>query len=161
MISIQITQRRYFIYGVAGLFFILLAHLISMNQALTQIVPPIWWQIGTGVLMLSLMAFQWSLFYYKVTKNVSATKSNAVLHKYTGILFMLMFALHTPRLGHALTLVLSIVFFAVAITGLLNRGFIRYSFRWMHKVWLWLHIMLSAALIPLTFLHIVVALMFE
>lgn len=155
---IQVLHKSYVIVGLTGLLLVWLAQALSVNGLLTQILPPLGWQILSGVALLALVAFQWGLFYNRLRKHASGIRRYYALHKYLGLVTILIFALHAARTGHGWTLALFIVFVALATTGLLNRGIMRYHPAWWHSVWLWLHISLSALLIPLVVLHVVVAL---
>lgn len=157
-LGIQIIQKPYFVVGAIALSLIGLAQAFAVNQTLTQFVSPLGWQIASGVVLLTLTLFQWGLLYHRLKKNAVGVRRYYFLHKYLGFAIILIFALHAARTGYGWTSILFTVFVALAVTGLLNRGIMRYRAAWLHRVWLWLHIALSALLVPLVAIHIVVAL---
>ena len=72
-----------------------------------------------------------------------------------------LFALHAVRMGHTWMTLLSVVFFLIALTGVLNREVLRYRQNWIYLVWLSAHIGLSAMMVPLVALHVWVALAYQ
>lgn len=159
--SVKVVQKNHVMAGLAGLLFVGLAHYTSLNQSLTQVISPFAWQVASGTILFAIMLFQWALFYYKIVKNVGAVRTHNLLHRYAGIGATLIFAIHTVSAGHAWSLLLFTAFIGVAVTGLLNRGIVRFNRNSMHKVWLWVHIALAGVLMPLSVFHAYVALAFE
>ena len=159
--SVTVVQKNHVIAGLSGLLFVGLAHYVSLNQSLTQVISPFTWQVTSGVILFAIMLFQWALFYYKIVKNMGAVRTHTMLHRYAGIGAVLIFAVHTVSAGYAWSLLLFVAFLGVAVTGLLNRGIVRFNRNSMHKLWLWVHISLAGVLMPLSILHMYVALAFE
>lgn len=118
-------------------------------------------QVVTGSLLLSLLGYQWVLFYKRVTKDNRNVRQAVVRHRWVGTAATLLFALHAVRFGHVWMSTLSAVVFLVALTGVLNREVLRYRSNAIYLVWLVVHIGLSAALVPLVVVHIWVALAYQ
>ena len=72
-----------------------------------------------------------------------------------------LFAAHAVRFGYGWTSALSLSFLALAASGLMNREIMRYRATWAYNLWLFLHVALSAALVPLALVHVWVALAYE
>lgn len=159
--GLRAAQKPYFLIGLGGLVLIWLGQVLSVNRAMTQVIPQLGWQVSTGIVLLALLLFQWALFYHRLTRNAAATRRHHVLHKYSGLAVVVVFALHAARTGYGWTLLLFFAFVAVVVTGLLNREIMRYRKEWLYQVWLWLHISLSAVLMPLVMIHAIVALAYE
>lgn len=158
---IRAVQKPYFACGIIGLMLVWLGQMLSINRALTQIMPPPGWQIATGLLLLATVIFQWALFYHRLKKNTARVRRHYQLHKYSGLFAVLLFALHAARVGYGWTLGLFIVFVAVVLTGLLNREIMRYRAPWLYRTWLWLHVSLSAVLISFAVIHAVVGVAYK
>ncbi|WP_294222314.1 hypothetical protein [uncultured Shimia sp.] len=118
-------------------------------------------QVVTGALLLSLLSYQWVLFFKRVTKDNRNARQVVVRHRWVGTAATLLFALHAVRFGHVWMSTLSAVVFLVALTGVLNREVLRYRSHTIYLVWLLAHIGLSAALVPLVAVHIWVALAYQ
>ena len=61
--SVTVVQKNHVIAGLSGLLFVGLAHYVSLNQSLTQVISPFTWQVTSGVILFAIMLFQWALFY--------------------------------------------------------------------------------------------------
>ena len=159
--NVKIVHKNHVMAGLAGLLFIAMAHYLSLNQSLTQIISPFACQVASGIVLFGIMIFQWALFYYKIVKNMGAVRTHNMLHRYAGIASVVIFAIHTVSAGYAWSLLLFIAFVGVAMTGLLNRGLMRFSKNYMQKIWLWIHVSLAGVLMPLSVMHVIVALAYE
>lgn len=160
-LAIRIRNNPYFPLGLAALSIVLVAQIIGLNSQLVTLLPKVQWQIMTGSVLVAIIAFQWGLFFHKLSKNVAAVPRNRQLHKYLGIAFILVFALHADHIGYAWTLVLSLTLGALLVSGLFNREILMYRQQWIYRTWLWVHIALAAILMPLIIMHTMVALAFE
>ncbi|WP_270730606.1 hypothetical protein [Shimia sp. Alg240-R146] len=118
-------------------------------------------QIVSGSLLVTGLCYQWVLFFKRVTRDTRNARSVLVSHRWVGVGMTYLFALHAVRLGHTWMTVLSLVFFLIAVTGVLNREVLRYRQNWIYLVWLAVHIGLSAMLLPLLGVHIWVALAYQ
>ena len=160
-LSVKVVQKNHVMAGFAGLVFIAFAHAISLNELLTQVISPFAWQVASGMTLFALMIFQWGLFYYKIVKNMGAVKTHNKLHRYAGIGSVAIFAVHTISAGYAWSFLLFAAFVGVVVTGLLNRGLVRFNKNSVHNFWLWVHIALAGVLMPLSLLHVYIALAFK
>ncbi|MGR3712961.1 MAG: hypothetical protein ACU0A6_07565 [Shimia sp.] len=118
-------------------------------------------QVVTGALLVTGVCYQWTLFFKRVFRDNRGARQVLVNHSWVGVGMTYVFALHAVRLGHTWMTALSVVFFLIALTGVLNREVLRYQQNWIYLIWLGCHIALSAALLPLVGLHIWVALAYQ
>ncbi|TCL09294.1 hypothetical protein BXY66_1339 [Shimia isoporae] len=118
-------------------------------------------QVVTGALLVTGYGYQWLLFFKRVTRDSSRAREVLKSHRWVGVGMTYVFALHAVRFGHVWMTTLSVVFFLVAFTAVLNRDVLRYRQNWIYLIWLALHIGFSAMLVPLIGLHIWVALAFQ
>lgn len=159
-ILVRIRRRPYVLIGVGGLSLILV---IFMAGIAFQ--PAAWrgglsWQVWTGSALLTAILYQWVLLFTRRGKP-ARHRQHYVAHRWVGVLTTLLFAVHAVRFGHAWTSVLALTFIAVAATGLLNREVVPYRARWVYNLWLWVHIALASALIPLIAVHVWIALTYQ
>ena len=124
--ALRIKRNPYFAIGFGAVLLMCVAQMLDINSNLTSLIPKLEWQMATGLLMVGILAFQWSLFFYKQTKNIQAIPRNRTLHKYAGIGFVILFALHADSFGHAWMTMLTFILTGIIITGLLNREIIAY-----------------------------------
>ncbi|MCJ7873832.1 hypothetical protein Q4577_13870 [Marinovum sp. 2_MG-2023] len=156
----RLRQRPYAMLGLFGL--ALITTVFTAGVALRPAFDlTLSWQIVTGALLVTGMAYQWMLLVARQTGKAAEVRRHYAAHRWVGVGMTLLFAVHAVRFGHAWTSVLAMCFIAVAATGLLNREVIPYRSKLLYNVWLWLHIALSSALIPLTALHIWIALTYQ
>ena len=119
------------------------------------------WQVVSGSLLLTLLIFQWVLFFKRGFPKLGLVSSDLSQHRWVGVAATYVFALHAVRLGHAWMTGLSGLFFLLALTGVLNRQVIGYRQNWLYLLWLVAHIGISAAMVPLIGVHVWVALAYE
>ena len=119
------------------------------------------WQVVSGSLLLTLLIFQWVLFFKRGFPGLTLSSQDVSQHRWVGVAVTYVFALHAVRLGHAWMTGLSVLFFLLALTGVLNRQVIGYRQNWLYLLWLVAHIGISAAMVPLIGVHIWVALAYE
>jgi len=65
---------------------------------------------------------------------------------------------YAARSGYTWMSAVTIIFFLIAITGILNKEILRFKTRNGYLIWLALHIGLSVSILPLILVHIWVAL---
>ena len=159
--AIRIKRNPYFALGFGAVLLACAAQLLNLNTSLTSLLPRLEWQMVTGIALVAILAFQWSLFVHKQTKNIQAIPRNRTLHKYAGIGFIVIFALHADSVGYAWMMLLSAILAGLIFTGLFNREIVVFRKQWTYKTWLWLHVALAAMLTPFVVMHAVVALIFE
>ncbi|MBA3532535.1 MAG: cyclic nucleotide-binding domain-containing protein [Ardenticatenales bacterium] len=110
----------------------------------------------SGVGLLGFMAAQWILPYLRLTGQLRLAARHYHLHKRQGMLAPLVYFFHSTGMGYAYLLVLSSVFFANLVLGLLDPDTVvkpeqRKSYGFY---WLLLHVALSVALVALIGYHI-------
>lgn len=157
---LRLRRRPYVLIGLLGLSLI-----VALFAAGTAFQPVPWggslpWQIWTGAALLTAIAYQWVLLF---TRDGTAARHRRhyTAHRWVGVVTTLLFAVHAVRFGHGWTTALALTFIAVAATGLLNREVIPYRARWIYNLWLWVHIALASALVPLIAVHVWVALSYQ
>ena len=107
------------------------------------------------------LCYQWILFFKRVLRDNKNARRVLINHRWVGVGMTYLFALHAVRMGHTWMTLLSVVFFLIALTGVLNREVLRYRQNWIYLVWLSAHIGLSAMMAPLVALHVWVALAYQ
>lgn len=159
---LRVRRRPYVMLGVLGLSLVVL-----LFTAGTALQPKPWagslsWQVATGIALLAAILYQWVLLWVRDRRAPArAQRRHYAAHRWVGVLTTLLFAVHAVRFGHAWTSVLALTFIAVAATGLLNREVINYRSRVLYHLWLWVHIALAAALLPLIAVHVWIALSYQ
>lgn len=117
------------------------------------------WQVFTGLLLLTTIGYQWFLMRKRWIK--SADRSDLVSHRWVGVFATFLFATHAARVGHTWMLMLTAVFVAVALTGVLNKQILGFRTRWAYLMWFTVHVGMSAILAPMIAVHIWVALAYQ
>ncbi len=154
----RVPYATFIVFGICcGIITLFLDGYISK----LPVIGSLGWQVVTGSMMLTAFTYQWVLFFRRVTRDNTNARQTLVLHRWVGVGITFLFALHAVRLGHTWMTALSVVFFLIALTGVLNREVMKYRQNWIYLLWLTCHIGLSAALIPLVGLHIWVALAYQ
>ncbi|MEQ8340200.1 MAG: hypothetical protein RID15_16460 [Marinovum algicola] len=160
-VLLRIRRRPYVMLGLLALAFAVAALTAGTAFRPWPLGGTLTWQVVTGTLLLTGMGYQWMLLRARTGGTAADVRRHYAAHRWVGVGLVLVFALHAVRFGHAWTSALALCFVAIAATGLLNREVIPYRSRWLYRAWLWLHIALSSALIPLVALHIWVALTYQ
>ena len=152
-------QRPYVMFGVVGLalIFVVLASGVVVNTVPAR--DRFVWQVVTGLLLTSLVLYQWVLLFLRLSGKHVPSQYRA--HRWVGVACTALFAFHALSFGYGWTKILVIVFILSAVTGLLNREVIAYRKPWAYKLWYWSHVTLSVNLAPLIAVHIWVALAYE
>jgi hypothetical protein len=119
------------------------------------------WQVVTGGALLGAVAWQWMLLIARMTGPAETVLRHYARHRLVGAATAALFAAHAVRFGYGWTSALSLTFLLLAASGLLNREIMRYRAKWTYNLWLFLHVALSAALLPLALVHVWVALAYE
>jgi len=160
-LSVKAAQKKYVAICAISILFIALAQVLSVNPKIVAWVPQLIWQILTGSTLFAIFIFQWLLFYVKWNGKIIAVRTQSRIHHWSGLLAVMVFALHSQSVGYSLTLVLFAAIVGIAITGLLNEKFFNYPRQRIKQFILWSHIAIAAAAMPLILLHAIVALTFE
>ena len=119
------------------------------------------WQIATGSVLLGLYIFQWRVLLDRWAGRGGRSEAHVRIHRWVGAAMLLLFAIHALKPGYGLSLVLAIVFLANGLVGSLSRHEIPLRGPKQVLVWTFVHVALSASLLPLIALHVWVALSFE
>lgn len=119
------------------------------------------WQVVSGSLLVTLLCFQWVLFFKRGFSLPNLVSGDYTLHRWVGVAVTYLFALHAVRLGHFWMTGLSWVFFGLALTGVLTRQVLRYRQKWIYNLWIIAHVGLASMMIPLVAVHIWIALAYE
>lgn len=114
------------------------------------------WQPVTGVGLLSTMIYQWYLLRKRWIGDM--TRRDVVIHRWAGVVAVILFSLHAARLGHTWMMAITVLFILIGITGILNKEVMRYKTRGAYLMWFSIHIGLSVAIAPLIAVHVWVAL---
>lgn len=123
--------------------------------------PAFDFQVVTGLLLLLCLMVQWILFGKRLLRSARNMRQHVVLHRWSGVAATLLFSAHAIRMGHVWMTMLSVTFFLVAVTGVLNREVMGYRSNVLYLMWLACHIGLSAVMMPLIAVHIWVALAYQ
>ena len=155
----RLRKNPYVIWGVFANILVVFAILSNVQFSLMPASRTFVWLCTTGVLLLSVLGFQWYLLRKRWLKTM--TRFDLVMHRWIGVVATFFFALHAARVGHAWMIILTIVFVLTALTGLLNKEVMRYSRRWTYLLWLTFHVSLSTIMVPMIAVHIWVALAYQ
>jgi methionine sulfoxide reductase heme-binding subunit len=117
----------------------------------------------TGFLLAAYIGFQWLLYFFrKQSHRTHDQKRQAYqLHKWVGAFSPLLFLMHSVKLGYAYLLILSILYFANFVLGLMNVEAIAARSKWYLQVWLVAHLTFSTLIVFLTVHHIWVSFYFH
>jgi hypothetical protein len=117
-------------------------------------------KVATGALLALFLSFQWLLAICRIGGLMRAAKALYPLHQTLGALAPLLLFLHSTRLGFGYLVVLSVVYLANNLVGLVNpSAFPR--IKSVLSVWTIVHIALSVLVVVLTAYHAWTALYYE
>lgn len=115
----------------------------------------------SGLILILYLACQWEC---AVLRTKGLTHEAAQLlnrHKWYGATAPLFFYAHAQQLGFAYLQALSLVYFAVFLTGLFNYENSHIHKPWFRPLWITLHIGLSTGLLVLVSYHIFISYSYE
>ncbi|MFY0619473.1 hypothetical protein [Shimia sp.] len=156
-----VKRAPYLVFVLSGVTLAILFLIFELKLGLQQSLSGFGQQVATGCVLLVLLSYQWVLFAKRVTRNNNNAHQSLTIHRWVGVVTTLAFTAHAVRFGHVWMTGVSVVFFLIALTGVLNRTVLRYRQNWIYLVWMVCHIGLSAALVPLVGVHIWVALAYQ
>lgn len=118
-------------------------------------------RIVTGVILLSLVIFQFSLLFCRYFK-IGVARKLVNYHLWAGIATLLFYALHVDSLGYKWTFILNICFIILVVSSFLGPRSINYAnnraaLHLNHGI----HTLAGVLVLALGFWHAIVALMFE
>jgi hypothetical protein len=118
------------------------------------------YKLATGALLAAFLSFQWLLALCRVTGSMRAAKVLYPWHQTVGALAPALLFLHSTRLGFGYLVVLSVVYLANNVVGLVNpSAFPRVKS--VLSLWTIVHIALSVLVVALTAYHAWTALYYE
>jgi methionine sulfoxide reductase heme-binding subunit len=117
----------------------------------------------TGFLLALYIGFQWLLYFFRkqTHRNNEQKRKMYQLHKWVGAWSPLFFGVHSVKLGYAYLLILSILYFANFLLGLMNVEAIAAKSKWYLQVWLVAHLTFSTLIVCLTVHHVWVSFYFH
>jgi hypothetical protein len=117
-------------------------------------------KVATGAALGLFLCFQWLLAICRISGFLRAAKALHPWHQTTGIFAPVLLFLHSTRLGFGYLVVLSAVYFADSVVGLVNpSAFPR--IKSVVSLWTVVHVALSVLLVALAVYHAWTALYYE
>lgn len=110
----------------------------------------------TGLFLFILILSQWYISALRFNKKISSDKRlfYVDIHKWIGALLPLFFYIHSTSFGFGMLLLLSLVFFGNLLLGFLNTEKLVERYPNLFNWWLLLHIIFSAVIVIVSFIHI-------
>lgn len=111
----------------------------------------------SGFMLVGYLAHQWRC---SLLRNKGLTQKAAKLlnqHKLLGALAPMFFYAHAQHIGYAYLQALSLVYFAIFITGLCNVEITHIHKHWFHNIWITVHVGLATGLVFLLCYHIFIS----
>lgn len=111
----------------------------------------------SGFALVGYLVHQWRC---SMLRNKGLIQKAARLlhqHKLLGALAPVFFYVHAQHIGYAYLQVLSLVYFAIFITGLCNVEITHIHKHWFHNIWITVHVGLATALVFLLGYHIFIS----
>jgi sulfoxide reductase heme-binding subunit YedZ len=115
----------------------------------------------SGFLLLGYIAAQWRLSIRRAKAGSPVARNVQEQHKLFGAFAPLFFFAHSQHIGFAYLEALSLVYFAIFLTGLCNQEITRFRRPFLAFGWIILHAGLSTALLFLLGYHIYTSYLFE
>lgn len=161
-IILRTARHPYALLGLAGILLAILALAADFRAAVADVMPGWYvWQVATGTALVAAMAYQWLLLAARLARHTPDAQRRYRWHRWVGAGMTLVFVLHAVRFGYGWNSTLAVVFLLAAASGLMNRELVPYRTRGHYLIWFGVHVALSALLVPLTALHVWVALAYE
>lgn len=111
----------------------------------------------SGFALLAFIAHQWHCSVLRSRGLMRKAGGMIKRHKLLGALAPLLFYLHSQQIGYAYLQMLSLAYFAIVLTGLLNFEVVRIRPPWFQPCWITLHVGLSTTLLLLMGYHVFIA----
>lgn len=111
----------------------------------------------SGFTLVGFLVYQWRC---SLLRNRGLIQKAARLlnhHKLLGAFAPLFFYAHTQHMGFAYLQALSVIYFAIFITGLCNVEITHIHKRWFYKIWIIVHVGLATSLVFLLGYHIFIS----
>ena len=158
---IPIWQKYMSIVGGFGVVIAAALVLMGLRANLPAPIGGFSWQILTGIFLAGCFVHQWVVVIRKWTGNRAPGNQSKFWHIVVGLGMLVLFAAHAPRLGHASTYLLSLVFLGNAVLGLSHSLVLRAKSQKLFLTWTFLHYGISMVMVPLVLLHIWAAIAFK
>ena len=160
----MVRPRHPFYLGMALLLAFVLVHFFQLQwpwfEALQASESYKRW---SGLFLTLYIAAQFILPFLRWQGHLRAAGHHYTLHKLQGAFAPLAFYIHSTSLGYAYLLVLSLVYFANFILGLLNHAIVakpQYTRRYQFT-WLMAHVVLSLSTVALVVFHVYIVFAFQ
>jgi hypothetical protein len=111
----------------------------------------------SGFALLAFIAHQWHFSVLRARGLMRKAGGMIKRHKLLGAMAPVFFYAHSQQMGYAYQEVLSVVFFAIFVTGLLNFEITRVHKSWFQAIWITTHVGLSMALLFLLGYHVFIS----
>ena len=119
-----------------------------------------WYKIASGSLLAGFVCFQWLLALLRVNRWARAARALYSLHQTAGVFSPVLLFLHSTRLGFGYLLVLSTVYIANNVVGLISPATFP-RLKTLMPFWVIAHIAMSVLLTALVIYHAWTALYYE
>lgn len=119
-----------------------------------------WYKIASGSLLAGFVCFQWLLALLRVNRRTRAARALYSWHQTAGAFSPVLLFLHSTRLGFGYLLVLSTVYIANNVVGLVSPSTFP-RLKLLMPLWMIAHIALSVLLAALVVYHAWTALYYE
>lgn len=153
---------RYFRLGLALLALPALQQIAGLRWGMLET-----WQADdlykqiSGFVLLGFIAHQWYFPLLRVQGAMPKAARNAGRHRRLGAWAPLFYVFHTQQTGFAYLMALSLVFFAVFLSGLCNPETTRIRGEWFRPVWVTAHVGMATLLPFIIVFHVFVTYWFE
>ncbi|MGZ8928667.1 MAG: hypothetical protein ACXW03_09445 [Methylobacter sp.] len=111
----------------------------------------------TGFTLVGYLVHQWRCSLLRNKGLILKAAKLLNQHKLLGALAPVFFYAHAQHIGYAYLQVLSLVYFAIFITGLCNAEITHIHKHWFHVVWITVHVGLATGLVFLLSYHIYIS----
>ena len=119
-----------------------------------------WYKVGSGSLLAGFVCFQWLLALLRVNRWARAARALYSWHQIAGAFSPVLLFLHSTRLGFGYLLLLSTVYVANNVVGLVSPSVFP-RLKMLVPFWVIAHIALSVLLAALVVYHAWTALSYE
>lgn len=115
----------------------------------------------SGFALLGFVAHQWYFPLLRAQGKILRAARSAGLHKRLGALVPLLFIVHAQQLGYAYLMALSLAFFTVFLTGLINPETTGIRSDWFRPAWIVMHVGVATLLPFVVAYHVFTTYWFE
>jgi len=131
---------------------------LLIDNAALRIIGMLWpidrfFSIVTGFLLVFGMLWQWRLFWFRNSIDRHQKIRELNYHKWIGIFFLVLLLFHAAGFGFRLKSILAASVIIIVFTGLIHSHVLATRSRELSRAWEWLHLGISAFLMPLVIIH--------